>query len=385
MRRIRSTGALLIAVSMLGACAEQVIEPAEQFVAEPEYARKQAPAADPIPLELQFGESDLIAELERDLASRLINPGDYVCTSTPLIDRLNQQVAQLIAEEPEIIFPLAARGALSIPGDYALIFETEATPQHFGYDGEYTHVLQKTDRDAKEFFDIDASAIHLVAMHGTMLLDEAKVAQTLLLYGLPADTATKWAGEIADLLAASTLLNGGNHPLFTFNAFAFRGSAGLGVPPKIVMGDGILAAYEEMGFADVAPQAVFTHEFAHHIQFQKGYFSDPIRLSMETAAERTRYTELMADAYSAYFMTHSRGLALNRHRVAQFLSVFFNIGDCSFFASGHHGTPLQRMRAAQFGFDVADQAREQGHILTSDQFHALFLAEWEELIAPDAV
>jgi hypothetical protein len=40
------------------------------------------------------------------------------------------------------------------------------------------------------------------------------------------------------------------------------------------------------------------------------------------------------------------------------------------------------MRAAQFGFDVADQAQKQGHILTSDQFHDLFVAEYTTFVAP---
>jgi hypothetical protein len=73
---------------------------------------------------------------------------------------------------------------------------------------------------------------------------------------------------------------------------------------------------------------------------------------------------------------------MNRKRVEQFLQVFFQIGDCQFTSSGHHGTPIQRMRAAQFGFDVADQAQKQGHILTSDQFHDLFVAEYTTFVAP---
>ena len=102
------------------------------------------------------------------------------------------------------------------------------------------------------------------------------------------------------------------------------------------------------------------------------------------APEQTRYTELMADAFSAYYLTHSRGGAMNRKRVEQFLEVFFEIGDCAFSSSGHHGTPNQRMAAAHFGFDIAAQAQKQGHILTSQQFHDLFVAAYPGLVAPDA-
>ncbi len=135
------------------------------------------------------------------------------------------------------------------------------------------------------------------------------------------------------------------------------------------MGDGILDGYKAIGFDDVALQAIFAHEFGHHIQFQRGYFDElPPGANPATVddAELTRYTELMADAFSAYYLTHSRGASMNRKRVAQFLQVFFQIGDCAFTNAGHHGTPIQRMRAATFGFNVADQAQKQGHILTAD-------------------
>ena len=92
----------------------------------------------------------------------------------------------------------------------------------------------------------------------------------------------------------------------------------------------------------------------------------------------------MADAMAGYYLTHSRGAAMNRKRVEQFLEVFFQVGDCAFVDPGHHGTPNQRMAAARFGFDVADQAHKQGHILTSEQFHDLFVAVYPQLIAPDA-
>jgi hypothetical protein len=67
----------------------------------------------------------------------------------------------------------------------------------------------------------------------------------------------------------------------------------------------------------------------------------------------------VADAFSAYYITHKRGAALNRKRVAQFLRVFFDIGDCAFDNPGHHGTPNQRMDAARLGFSIAAEARSR--------------------------
>ena len=44
----------------------------------------------------------------------------------------------------------------------------------------------------------------------------------------------------------------------------------------------------------------------------------------------------------------------------------------------------QRRRAAEFGFNVAHEAQKQGHILTSEEFHRLFVAAHLRIVAPDA-
>ena len=104
------------------------------------------------------------------------------------------------------------------------------------------------------------------------------------------------------------------------------------------MRDGILEGFAALGYEDVAPQAILAHEFVHHIQFQLNLFED------EVTPEATRRTELMADAYSAYYLSHARGVSMQSKRVKKFLAVFFNLGDCSIEHSGHHGTPHARAR-----------------------------------------
>ena len=200
------------------------------------------------------------------------------------------------------------------------------------------------------------------------------------------EEAAVYADFVRDQLLSAETLDGGDDPWFSMNAFAFSSP---GFQDRIVMGDGILEGFAEVGFGDVAPQAIYAHEFAHHIQYEKQYFTEvpptyPGGPAPTTQAEFTRYTELMADAMAAYYLTHKRGAAMNKHRVAKFLSAFFQLGDCVFTSSGHHGTPLQRMRAAEFGFDIAAQAHKQGHILISTQFHDLFKSAYPILIAPDA-
>ena len=307
-----------------------------------------------------------------------INPADYVCSaSSPVFDAFNATIDEFIEKELDILITLVSYAADQVPTYDAVYLQEETPDEYFGYDGEFTQVLQKTERDIKRFWDIPSDDIQLIGLHGTMLLDTARVAAVYReVYGLPAGTADAFAAIVVQAMKDSELANGGNHPLFSFNAFA--ASFGF-IPDKIIMGDGILDGYADLGFGDVAPKAIFAHEFAHHIQFENDYFRD-----FETQAEETRYGELMADAMGAYFLTHKRGAAMNRKRVEQFLDVYYQIGDCAFTDGGHHGTPNQRLAAATFGFELAASAQKQGHILTAEQFHAEFLKVYDSLVAPDA-
>jgi hypothetical protein len=331
-----------------------------------------------------------------DLRNRVINPGDYSCVpDAPVFDWADQEFAEALAQDLPELVTLFNFAAPDIPFLEALFILDESDPdaQEFGYDGAFTKVMLKTERDVKRFWDIASDDILLLAMKGTMLQDEARVAnvyQQLFVDdpGPPVDPITpaeaaEYAGIVHDALDAAETLDGGDDPLFSLNAFAFSTA---GQSDRIVMGDGILEGFAVVGFGDVAPQAIYAHEFAHHIQYENEYFDDvpPGATTPITDAEFTRYTELMADAMAAYYLTHKRGGTMNKHRVAQFLNAFFQLGDCAFTNPGHHGTPNQRMRAAQFGFDVADQAHKQGHILTSEQFKQLFDEAYGELVAPDA-
>lgn len=176
----------------------------------------------------------------------------------------------------------------------------------------------------------------------------------------------------------------GAFPLFTLNAFAFTGEGDpdpfiASLPDTMVFGQGLLAAMDTLGLADVGPRVILAHEFAHHIQFELDLFDSPL-----TGAEATRRTELMADAYATYFAVHARGLSLNAKRVSDALQSFHAVGDCQFDSPGHHGTPLQRERAAAWAASLASSARPQGKILPAATFAALFEQQLPRLIAPDA-
>ena len=97
-------------------------------------------------------------------------------------------------------------------------------------------------------------------------------------------------------------------------------------------------------------------------------------------AEAHRLSELEADFFTGYYLTHKRGGTYNWKRVAEFFELFYNIGDCSFESSGHHGTPNQRLAAARLGSILAEETFPKGHILEPEQVHELFLLAYEDII-----
>ena len=385
MRLIRTSGTVLAAAFALTACADQVIEPqsdvatlgTEVFSIEGEESfvvdRGSALLPDGV-----LSDTDLM-----EICSVALTGTGYVCPpSTEVIDwYLDAFYGALAAERTNTLnlYNLAADGVVTYD---ALLYLAADTAAQFGYNGEFTVAIDETERDIKRFWNIASANIQVVPLHGTMLLDTARVSRVYrTVYRIPAATARTYSIIVRNSLLNSIVFNGGNHPFFSFNAFAYSSTV---FGDKIAMGDGMMAGFAANGFGDVAPQAVFAHEFGHHIQYENNYFNDANARTADAAAN-TRYTELMADAYAAYYLTHKRGLAMNKHRVAQFLQSFYEIGDCSFSSSGHHGTPAQRMRAAEFGFKIADQAQKQGHIMTSQAFHDLFVAAYPTMVAPDAI
>ena len=312
----------------------------------------------------------------RALVQRAIVP--TICNDyTPIYQWLDGQLADW---NNEVFFYAALTGMFDFPTYDAYFFENSSANQYFGVNGEYTQKTTKSFKDLQRFWNIPSQGIVLAAMHGSMLRDREKLIRIDQIYwGDSPEVAAFWADFILTVLDLFPQYRNGDHPIFTFNAFA---TDAFPFPPfgnvvdKIVMGDGIIDGYVGLGFGDVASQAVLAHEFGHHIQFKIGVFIT------EFTPEETRRTELMADAYSAYYMSHAQGAAMQWKRVRQFLEVFFNIGDCAFTSPGHHGTPLQRLAAADFGYSVANDAQKQGHILTSQEFASLFAAKLPTLVNP---
>jgi hypothetical protein len=199
-----------------------------------------------------------------------------------------------------------------------------------------------------------------------MLKDFDKVLQVVdVLYPNDSEESNvNFAQTIVDIVAGD-----GNSPVWSFNAFAFREGpiliGGEDKPYQIQMGDGILDGMDEIGLGDAAPDVILAHEFGHQVQYKLNVFQED---TLSDPAESTRRTELMADAFAAYYLGHKRGASFNWDRVEKFMRGLFNVGDCAFQNPGHHGTPNQRMKAAQFGFDLAENAERRVRIMPSEDF-----------------
>ncbi|MFF2542499.1 hypothetical protein ACFVUY_08040 [Kitasatospora sp. NPDC058063] len=314
----------------------------------------------------------------------VINPGDYQCESNALRD---YQRTLLQGANFEPLFFLYFLGVFDMPTYDALYFGSESKSNTFGVNGEYTNELTSESKDLKRFWDIHSDDIQLVPMHGRELFSspERLAPVVSLMYGIPEENhevALGLASLIIHVINLDPVLQGGDNPFFTLNAFAFSEKGAphpAGIGDRIVMGDGILEAMRAIGLGTTAPRAILAHEFGHHVQYEDDLIGDRVG-----TPEGSRRVELMADAYGTYFLTHSRGEALNAKRLLDSEKSFYQVGDCAFSSPGHHGTPNQRFATASWAAGVANDAANQGHILPSLTFDALFETKLPDLVKPDA-
>ncbi len=297
------------------------------------------------------------------------------CAGTLLDTYIDQLFADMTDEQ--FAFLVAHQDVLlNVPTYDALFFGTPDDPDYALE--SHAQQIRNTFRDLRKFWDIQSSDIQLMAMHGDVLLDADRIAKTLTAMVATDQIAPMTPAEIqAEATAVADFMQTQgdfyDNPLWTLNAFAFSGDGEsdpfiAALPDKLIMGDGIIAAYDAIGLGDVGIRVILAHEFGHHVQYELGVFdtgpTDP--------AEATRRTELMADAMAAYYGTHKQGLALNKKRVTDALLSFYTVGDCQFNSPGHHGTPLQRQRAADWGADLAAAAKPRSYILPPATFVQLF-------------
>lgn len=310
-----------------------------------------------------------------------LDPGDYECAPTRLTTYVDRLLRGLDRSELEF---LLLSGALLLPAFEALLIGAPGDPR-FALPEEYAESQRRAFEDLREFWDVPSADIQLLAMRGGgVLADPARLTRLLVeVFGLSRPEASRYARFVVDGVAAIPELRAGRNPIFTLNAVAYTGEGNpdpffSSIPDRIVMGEGLFRFFEYLGDDRVGAQVVLAHEFGHHVQFERGVFDDAL-----FEPEATRRTELMADALATYFGAHKRGLSLNAKRVAAAEQAFYVVGDCDFDSPGHHGTPAQRARAAEWGAVLAD-ARPRGHVLPSAAVIRRFDAALPRLVAPDA-
>jgi hypothetical protein len=118
---------------------------------------------------------------------------------------------------------------------------------------------------------------------------------------------------------------------------------------------------------DPAPlSGVLAHEWGHQVQFAGDWMT-----SNEPTAEPI---ELEADAFSGYYMA----LGPDNYpwtSISNYFSAVSSEGDYDFNNPSHHGTPAQRLAAAQLGFQTAVQAAQTNTQFSYSDLHQIFSSQ----------
>ncbi|GAA5144015.1 hypothetical protein GCM10023340_10790 [Nocardioides marinquilinus] len=329
-------------------------------------------------------EDILAGKLDRAIAASpdgVIDPTDYECAPTALDAYVDTILADI---DPITLLILSLTGALDMP-TYEAILHGSPKDADFALLPAYQQRLSSTFGYAQRFWDVRLDDVQLMAMHGEMLTDRNRVARTVeYLYGVGPADATDIADEIVAIVESDPALEGGANPIFTLNAFAFTGEgdpdkAIRKLKDKMVFGDGILDALATAGLGRIGPEAVLGHEMAHHVQYEDDLFDTDLE-----GPEATRRTELMADGFGTYFVTHKKGLAAKPNLVLETQQAFYTVGDCAFDNPGHHGTPNQRRAASAWGAAEVAYAANPNKVLPSLKLARRFEKVLPELVKPDA-
>jgi hypothetical protein len=130
------------------------------------------------------------------------------------------------------------------------------------------------------------------------------------------------------------------------NAYATPERANaLGPDGTILFGHRMLSEQLQRDPSGATAVAIMAHEFGHLAQFRTGF------------REPGKRPELHADYMAGWYMNLRGRYAWTNLMPA--LQVFFSVGDYQFNSPTHHGTPQERLSAAQAGF--ASGALNAGH------------------------
>lgn len=124
-------------------------------------------------------------------------------------------------------------------------------------------------------------------------------------------------------------------------------------------------------YGDLAVSGVLAHEWGHRVQDVGGWHD----------AYPTVVTELEADAFSGFFMAYAKQWTWSRIQ-GYFLNTYAS-GSYNFNDPEFHGTPNQRVAAANLGVNIAVQVARSGGFVTYAQLHQAFMLGLQSFLAAD--
>lgn len=254
--------------------------------------------------------------------------------------------------------------------------------EYFGLDGEYTQEIRSVHYQAQEFWSDESGIqdeIYLLSAHGSDLADRhGKLVPTLeLLFHNSYDsdyTVYDHATDIQELI--SRLPGTYNFPLLTFNAFATDEMDDENEDSSIIIGDGYFQFQQALDMDSEGPEYAHAHEFSHHLQFLLGSSVPDSESEIVQAAKKS---ELLADAFSAYFLAHNQGGNMASDEISNVHSAAFSVGDCVKGSVSHHGTPIQRRCATVWGAALAENDEEMMDKMDLFEFQDRF-DKWYERV-----
>ncbi|KAL7437361.1 hypothetical protein ACHAXH_006501 [Discostella pseudostelligera] len=250
----------------------------------------------------------------------------------------------------------------TLPFVYKLFVEQKGIYdiEYIGKDGKYTQEITSILERAQSFWSDTGvnDDLRVLGAHGSDLADlhnnlipslEALFGASYHLNDDDDDDYTV-VDHAMDIQALILRLPGGyDNPLLTFNAFATDDDEDdMTDHPSIIIGDGYFEFQESIGYEVEGPEYALTHEHAHHLQFS-------LNTPEERSQQSARRQELMADALSAYFLAHARGLDMSTNEITNIRQIAYSAGDCETRNDGHHGTPRQRRCATAWGASLSQE------------------------------
>ena len=238
---------------------------------------------------------------------------------------------------------------------YNAFYRHNSSDNYIGRNGEHTKELLERHKKNQAFWALESSSgysmgmnvIDLRGMHGADLTHTDNIISALQQeYYISFDEAFELVRYTQGMI--ETYAPGGyNNPLFTANALALEGCE-IDSEPMIMIGDGILEFYHQEGLERDGPDFIHAHEYGHHVQFATKIMSTCSQ--QRKSIESTRRTEMMADAFAAYFLAHDRGGNMTLQHIQELQEIALMAGGCPYEGDiASHGTPNQRECATRWG------------------------------------